>query len=265
MAQSGSPTPPVPSALDSAPDLTLREGRYRLRFASSEADVRAALRLRYEVFNLELGEGLQSSVATGLDQDQFDGGCHHLLVERDDVVVGTYRMQTGAMAAAWAGFYSDGEYDLTPLGADVLAHAVEVGRACIHKDHRQQKVLFGLWRGLSAYLRHTRSRYFFGCCSLTSQDMDEGLATMEWLRRHELVVDGPLAPAREGLRCTGPAPDPARVAAVRLPTLFRTYMRFGAKVCSEPAIDREFGTIDFLVLMDVDGLPGTVRRLFGLS
>ena len=265
MASTDSTRPGPSPALTSAPDLVLREGRYTLRFARSEDEVRAALRLRYEVFNLELGEGLQSSVASGLDQDEFDGGCHHMLVEYDGVVVGTYRMQTAAMATAWRGFYSSGEYDLSPLGDEVLGRSVEVGRACIHADHRKHKVLFALWRGLAAYLRHTGSRYFFGCCSLTSQDMDEALVTMEWLRREDLVRPGPLATALPGLRCEGAPPDPAAVAAVSLPTLFRTYMRFGARVCSEPAIDRAFGTIDYLVLMDTETLPRTVRLLFGLS
>jgi putative hemolysin len=38
--------------------------------------------------------------------------------------------------------------------------------------------------------------------------------------------------------------------ALRIPKLFRIYLRLGAWVVSEPALDAEFGTIDFLILLD---------------
>ena len=54
--------------------------RYELRMAKSADDVRAAQRLRFAVFNVEMGEGLPGSAATGLDADEFDAVCDHLLV-----------------------------------------------------------------------------------------------------------------------------------------------------------------------------------------
>ena len=45
----------------------LREGRYRVTFARTRADLERVLRLRFEVFNRELGEGLSESWLTGLD------------------------------------------------------------------------------------------------------------------------------------------------------------------------------------------------------
>jgi len=250
------------SALDSVPELSFTEGRYRIRLAKTEADVEAALRLRYQVFNVELGEGLASSRLTELDKDRFDDGCHHLVVEHEGQIVGTYRMQTPEMAAAHNGLYSDGEYHLSDLGETVLNDSVEIGRACVAMEHRKQKVLFGLWRGLARYLNLQGKRYLFGCCSLTSQDMEEGRTVMAWLREQNLVCPPPLARARPQFSCAGPSPDPAAVAAVKLPTLFGTYMRFGVRVASEPAIDREFKTIDFLVIMDTHTIPALVRRMF---
>ena len=250
------------TALDSVPELCFDEGRYRIRLATTPADVEAALRLRYQVFNVELGEGLASSRLTGRDKDRFDDGCHHLVVEHEGQIVGTYRMQTPEMAAAHNGLYSDGEYHLSDLGQARLDDAVEIGRACVAMEHRKQKVLFGLWRGLARYLNLQGKRYLFGCCSLTSQDTEEGRTVMAWLREQDLVWPGPLARARPRHSCAGPLPDPAAVAAVKLPTLFGTYMRFGVRVASEPAIDREFKTIDFLVIMDTHAIPALVRRMF---
>lgn len=249
------------TALDTAPELCFDEGRYTIRMATTEADIEAALRLRYQVFNLELGEGLASSRLTGQDKDQFDDGCHHLVVEHAGQIVGTYRMQTREMGAAHNGFYADGEYHLSDLGQAMLNDSVEIGRACVAMEHRKQKVLFGLWRGLTRYLDLQGKRYLFGCCSLTSQDTEEGRTVMAWLREQDHVWTGPLARARPQNSCAGPSPDPAAVAAVKLPTLFASYMRFGVRVVSEPAIDREFKTIDYLVAMDSHNIPALVRRI----
>ena len=57
-------------------------------------------------------------------------------------------------------------------------------------------------------------------------------------------------------------PDLGRYDPIKLPKLFRTYLRYGSKVCSPPAIDREFGTIDFLVLLDTHELSERSRRIF---
>ena len=77
-----------------------RSGRYALRFATTLEDLRAAQRLRFEVFNLELAEGLHESYRTGLAIDAFDARCHHLLVCDDDTgdVVGTYRLMPQELA-----------------------------------------------------------------------------------------------------------------------------------------------------------------------
>ena len=55
----------------------------------------------------------------------------------------------------------------------------------------------------------------------------------------------------------GPSPAP-----IKLPKLFRTYIRYGAKVCGPPAIDRYFKTIDYLVLLDTAELDRVTRALF---
>ena len=90
---------------------------YAVRFAVSKEEVRKALRLRYEVFNLELQDGLAASHDSGLDEDEFDAVCDHLIIteEASGSVVGTYRMQSGAMAARNLGYYSAREFDFAPF------------------------------------------------------------------------------------------------------------------------------------------------------
>jgi len=242
----------------------LREGPYQVRCASGPGDLERVLRLRFEVFNRELGEGLAESWRTGLDRDRFDGVCHHLmLIEAEtDTVVGTYRVQTAEQARAGVGLYCAGEFDLAPL-AGVVARGVELGRACIVREHRQGSALFALWRGLSAYLAWARKRYLFGCCSLTSQDPRAGLALLAWLEGHGHVHPELRVEPRASHACVVPAGERGEPApAVELPRLFGTYLRYGAKVVSGPALDREFRTIDYLVLLDARALPARLWRLF---
>jgi putative hemolysin len=257
---SAEPTPravATPQGLD-----PLDEGAYRVRFARDEADLEEVLRLRFEVFNRELGEGLAESWSTGLDQDRFDRACHHLMLieAASGAVVGTYRLQTAEQARAGAGLYCAGEFELAPL-APIVARGVELGRACILRAHRQGNALFALWRGLAAYLAWSEKRYLFGCCSLTSQDPREGLALARWLEREGHVDSRYRVPPLAALACVDPTPGKP-LAAVELPKLFGTYLRYGAKVVSAPALDREFKTIDWLVVLDARALPVRLWRLF---
>lgn len=241
----------------------LEEGRYHVRLARNESEVRAAQRVRFEVFNRELGEGLDCNTELGLDRDRFDANCHHVILIEvvTGRIVGTYRCQTAAMARAGQGFYCDGEYKLASLPEEVLERAVETGRACLLPEHRQGTGLFGLWRGLAAYLLAHNARYMFGCCSLTSQDPRDGLIANAWLEKRGKINTEVQVPVRASHRCEGAEPLPSEVANFKLPKLFGSYMRYGALSCSPPALDREFGTVDFLVLFDLERLE---QKLYGL-
>lgn len=251
---------------DLVPTKVLEEGRYQVRFARTLEELDEVLRLRFEVFNLELGEGLEASFATGRDTDEFDAVCHHLIVvdTRSGAIVGTYRMQAATMALGNLGFYSEAEFGLSGFPAEVVAQSVEVGRACVAKEHRNTQVLFLLWRGLALYMATNQLRYLFGCCSLTSQDPAEGLATYEYLEAHgHLHPDYLIQPQAEYV-CYGEdaVADPS--FPVKIPQLFRIYLRHGAKVCGPPAIDRRFKTIDFLILFDVAAMDEKRLRTFFL-
>lgn len=234
-------------------------GAYRLRTVQTADDLKLAQTLRFHVFNLELHEGLESSFTTGLDADRFDAVCDHLLVQEkaSGLVVGTYRMQSGPAAAKNLGYYSAQEFDFSPY-EPVRSEVIELGRACVHKDHRNFAVLNLLWKGIANYARKHQARYLIGCSSLTSQDPAEGAALFQSFTKH-------LAPER--LR-TLPLPEVAcpldRVAspAPKAPKLLAAYLMIGAKICGAPAIDREFKTIDFLTLLDLLALPARVADRF---
>src|SRR6476620_7259278 len=157
--------------------LELRHGHYLARFASTQQEIAAAQRLRFGVFNLELGEGLQEAHLSGRDADDLDSVCAHLIVEYGPTreVVGTYRLQSGINARDNLGYYSEREFDFWPY--ETLRNEIlELGRACIHREHRSTDVLYLLWRGIAAYALQCKSRYLIGCSSLTSQDPARGTA-----------------------------------------------------------------------------------------
>lgn len=239
------------------------EGRYLVRFAQTAEELDAALKLRFEVFNLELREGLDQSFLTGRDRDEFDAACHHLMIfdtERGEAV-GTYRVQTKEIATA--GFYSAGEFDLSRLPEEVLDQSIELGRACIAQAHRSPQVLFLLWKGLVIYLLLMRKRYLFGCCSLTSQDPRQGRAVMSLLEEGGHMHETFCVPPRKEFECFPEAFTVDDDVDAKIPKLFRTYLRYGAKVCGAPAIDRLFKTIDFFVIFDLAALDFASRTFFG--
>lgn len=245
-------------------DFEIGLGDYTVRLARSDEERRQAQRLRFEVFNLELGEGFAEAARTGLDVDRFDPQCDHLLLidNADSTVVGTYRVQPVARAREGLGLYCADEFDLDRMPPAVLDSAIELGRACIHRDHRHGPALFALWRGLAAYLGHHGKHQLFGCCSLTGTDPRLGLIAERWLRENGEMHPDLCVPVRASHACDGAAPADAEVARFALPRLFSTYLRFSARVCSGPALDREFGTIDFLVLMDTAAFDPRVRAMF---
>jgi putative hemolysin len=237
-----------------------RTASYTVRLARETADIEAAQRLRFEVFNLELNEGLDAAYLSGLDADRFDECCDHLLVEetRTGAVVGTYRLQTGQLAAANHGYYSAQEFDFAPF-EPIRCETVELGRACVHKNHRKLSVLNLLWRGIAVYAIERKARYLIGCSSLTSQDAAAGLAMYQSLTAEHLVDEAFRTDAIGAYRITSAAvldtPPP-------VPKLLRAYLSIGAKICGPPALDQDFKTIDFLTLLDLRALPEAVRNHF---
>ena len=230
---------------------------YEVSLATTLAEVRACQRLRYEVFNAELGEGLDSSHELGLDYDRFDIICDHLLVRetQSSDVVGTYRMQTGYRAKGNSGYYGEEFFDFAPF-EPIRGELLELGRACVHREHRDSSVLMLLWKGIFRYAQQTGARYLVGCSSLTSQDPAEGVAAYHKLRESHLAPPSLQTKPRSGHEL--PAVE-ATATAVRVPRLLRTYLELSAKICGPPAIDREFKTIDLLTILDLDGISSGLR------
>jgi putative hemolysin len=278
----------IPALVSGAtkPRLHAEVGRYSLRLAETDEDREAACRLRFKVFNIELGEGLESSYRTGLDTDRFDLCCEHLLVEdklEDNAarrIVGTYRMQSGSTAARNLGYYSEQEFSFVPY--ETLRDGIlELGRACIDREHRTPEVLMLLWRGIAQYATDMGLRYLIGCSSINSQDPAEGWQMYRQLEHSRVSPEFETVPTaafacpieQEGVNAQ-PSPcqsnesmfqSPLSTQAetqCKVPKLLRTYLAIGARLAAPPAWDRDFGTIDFLTLLDLKLLSPSARNRF---
>jgi putative hemolysin len=253
--------------LVSSPETAPGTPRYSLLVARDNEEVRAAQRLRHLVFAEEMGATLHS-VADGVDADEFDERCDHLVVRDDESgeIVGTYRMLPPEGARRAGGLYCETEF-LIPSLESLRACLVETGRSCVHPDHRTGAVVNLIWAGIARYLLLTGYRWLVGCASvpLRSPGLPDGaLAAGVWdtVRTRHLAPDQyrvlPRLPWHADL-----APRPARAG---MPPLLRGYLRLGAWVCGPPAHDRDFGVADFLVLLSLDRVdPRYLRHFLGDS
>ncbi len=233
---------------------------FRVSLAQSPDDLVQCQRLRYCVFNLELGEGLSTSDRSGLDIDPFDSFCDHLMVRDLETgkLVGTYRLQTGAVARKNLGYYGNQLFDFSAYDS-IQREVLELGRACVHIDYRNIMVLHALWKGIAVYATRHDSRYLIGCSSISSQNENLGKTMYESLSKKHLAPLSLRTTPQPGHECHGTGES---VEVPRPPRLFRAYLEISGRICGPPAIDREFKTIDFLTLVDLVNLPERVRTRF---
>ncbi len=239
------------------------DGRYTARLVRNSVELESALRLRYEVFKRELSKSSEPG-SVGIDIDKYDLNCEHLIVFETVTgkTVGTYRLNTIETARDLQGFYAATEFSIEDLPAGFLDNAVELGRACISKDHRNSRVLFLLWKGLARYLTSTKKRFLFGCCSIFTEDGDVAGNVLAQLKTSGHVHDTITVKPREDKVCIpeGFLADDSKT--FELPALVNIYLRIGAKVCGQPAIDREFKTIDYFVIFDLNTISRKYLKMF---
>lgn len=243
---------------------------FEIKITRDQDDVRAAQRLRFEVFNLEMREGLESSYQQGLDADEFDPLCDHLIVRAatGGPIIGTYRLLRGSEARSHFGFYSEREFDLAKI-KKLKGELLELGRSCVRKDYRDRPVLDAMWQAIADYIRKNRVSYLFGCASLHTTDPTE-VSQLFGLLKEKYFAPEPLRVNPLPERLFQGLDERVKIGNRRklffqLPSLIKGYLRVGAVLCGPPALDREFGTTDLFLLLDVEKLSSEQRRRFGFT
>ena len=247
----------------------LRSGRLGVRLAASEAEVEAALALRYRVFYEECGAHADGAARqVHQDRDRFDAVADHLLVvdhgEDDSAerVVATYRLIRAAAAAAGS-FYWAAEYDLSPVLA-FPGVVMELGRSCVDPEYRGLPAMQLLWRGIAASVFHYGVGLMFGCASLPGTDPDALAAELTYLHTHHLAPPELRLRALPGryveMRRRDPASLNAKRALASLPPLIKGYLRLGGFVGDGAVVDAAFNTTDIAVVVQTDRVTDKYYR-----
>lgn len=261
--------------LRTTPDEATRITNLEVRLAENEAEVEAAMALRYRVFYGEMSAKPTAEMAArGLDFDRYDAVCDHLLVvdnEKADVrerVVGTYRLIRRTAAAQVGGFYSESEYDIGQL-KEYPGEILELGRSCVDANYRTRGTMQLLWKGIADYVFKHDVALMFGCGSLPGTDPGALATALTYLYHFHLAPPGLRARAVKErfveMRQLDPAAINPRRALAELPPLIKGYLRLGGFVGDGAAIDREFNTTDVLILVKTGWVTEKYREHFSLE
>jgi putative hemolysin len=234
-----------------------------VEWAKHQDEVREAQRLRYDVFVTEMGARLKETIPHH-DIDLFDDYCEHLIVrdQTTNLVIGTYRVLTPAQAKRIGSTYSDLEFDLTRLRT-YRERMVELGRSCVHPDHRHGGVIMALWGALAEFMVRNKLDVMIGCASIPM--LHQGVVSGEvaasiW---HQLKQTHLADIAHQ---VTPRLPLPVEQWDVNVafepPALIKGYLRLGAKVLGAPAWDPDFNTADLPMLMKIQDMPARYRKHF---
>ncbi|WP_245414566.1 GNAT family N-acetyltransferase [Aestuariivirga litoralis] len=252
-----------------------------LRQASGPDEILACQRLRYLVFYEELGASPVGDMAISrFDSDRFDAICDHLVVVRrgevtdddgislvDGELIGTYRLLRQEVAEANGGFYTQGEFDIAPL---IAAHPqlrfLELGRSCVLAPYRTKPVVELLWQGIWNYVRLHRIDVMLGCASLEGTNPDDHAVSLG-------LLANAAAPSNWNVQAH---PDQRiemnrlpsgqidqRQALKLLPPLIKGYLRLGCYIGDGAVIDRQFNTIDVLIILPVSAINPRYFAHFG--
>ena len=232
-------------------------------WAKHQDEVRAAQRLRFDVFATEMGAKLKTPVP-GHDIDSFDNFCEHLIVRDVDTkrVVGTYRALTPVQAKRIGRTYSDSEFDLAKL-RELRPHMVELGRSCVHIDYRQGGVIMALWGALAEFMERNQLHTMMGCASIPMLHNglisgDSAASIWQQLKQTHLAsLDLQVTP-----RLALPVDQLDGTLKIDPPALIKGYLRLGAKVLGAPAWDPDFNTADLPMLMRISDMPIRYRKHF---
>jgi putative hemolysin len=242
--------------------ITIEKKNFVVKTADSREELHAALKLRHDVF---LSELLKKSKRSGIDKDRFDKLCDHLIIidKRTNMLIGTYRLQSSLFTSKW---YTATEFHMKHIKR-LPGTKLELGRACVHPEHRNGVTIALLWEGISAYIKASGTNYLFGCSSIKTTDHAQIREIYRYLLQnghlsHEHRVRPRTKYKIRGMLKNMPDPEtmtPSQMKAM-IPSLLASYLKVGAKVCGSPALDKNFKCIDFLTLLDVSNLQEKAIR-----
>jgi len=243
------------------------------RIAANPAEILAAQKLRYRVFFEEEGvkdisrDGATVSYAEkGVDRDEFDEFCEHLIVTDkikenagappDEYVVGTYRLMRKSGAKKAGKWYSEAEFDVGKY-MDFPGEVLELGRSCVDMNYRTNMTLAIMWNALAAYMFDNSIELMFGCGTFLGTDLDGHKDALALLAK-KYVAKGKWGCKPKGKDARPFPPVPTNLddtaALLKMPPVIKGYLRAGCKVGDGVFIDWGWGGFDVLIIFEMKDL-----------
>ncbi|MEL7258064.1 MAG: GNAT family N-acyltransferase [Pseudomonadota bacterium] len=243
--------------------------QFTVRLAENDADLRAAQRLRYDVFVDELGgDGPLVDHDARLEQDRFDPFFDHLLLAdeaRDGAIVGVYRLLRDDQAAQAGQFYSEDEYDLSVLKSSGRK-CMELGRSCLAQDYRGGAAMYHLWNGLARYVAEHEVEILFGVASFHGTDATTLAQPLSLLHHRHLAPENlrvrALETSYQSMNLLPETKIDRRAAMLEVPALIKAYLRLGGFVGDGAYVDHAFNTTDVCLIMDTSRLSERQKNIY---
>ena len=253
--------------------MTSEPPRLFTKLAQTDDDVRAAQRLRYEVFVRELGsdgEGVDHDLQ--LETDRFDPYFDHLLlIDRDapsnvsSGVVGVYRLLRQDQADKIGQFYSEDEYDLTRLKASGRK-LLELGRSCLLPDYRGGAGMYLMWNALAEYVEQHKVEVLFGVASFHGTDLEVLAEPLSLLHHRHLAPEDLRVRTVETyfqpMNLVNKEELNAKSAMLAVPALIKAYLRLGGYVGDGAFVDHAFNTTDVCLILDTARMNARHKSIY---
>lgn len=231
---------------------------YTIAVTRDEAIIKKAQKLRYKVFCEEIG-AKPDNVTDLIDADAYDEHCDHLIVydhtnnADDPEVIGNYRLLRFDAMKKIGRFYTESEFDVSCL-YDLDRNLLELGRSCVHPEHRTGNVMQLLWKGLGRYIDYHKITLMFGCASFHGSDPEQHLAGLSYLHHFHLAPENmcptPLPESAADIKLIPKDELDVKRSFASLPTLIKGYLRLGGCIGNGPALDFKCNTTDVCILVD---------------
>jgi len=248
-------------------------GALSTRLAESDAELKEAQKIRYQVFCEELSARQKSQLDSRLEHEQHDLICDHLIVfDNSDVknpkTIGTQRFLVKQSQDTHLPFRSQSEFDLEDLATrHPEKRFMELGRSCILEAYRSKRTMELMWHGTWSYAVKNKVDVMTGCASFYAKSPDEISLALGFLSTltsddAEWQINPSSQSAVPIKQYEALVTDPKK--AIRaLPPLIKGYLRLGAYFSSSVVMDEDFGTIDIAVILPVKNINPRYVSYYG--
>jgi putative hemolysin len=241
--------------------IEIRSEKYSLLTARDLKDLKNVFLMRNHIFFIETG----ISKNMNFDIDEFDSLCDHLIIINNSTgeICATCRLLTNKTSQK---FYSENEFDLSHF-LNEKGVKLELGRACIHPDHRNGSLKDLLWKGVGQYCQKIKADMLFGCSSVKINSFNTIYNMLNVMRKNEFYSDEYKVMPRShfDFEHTDFRIDPELTAKKLfdyLPPLLKSYILAGAKIYGSPAYDKEFQCTDFFTILFLNNINPSFRKRY---